>query len=160
MIIELKILILLIVANAAPIFAARWLGDLYACPLDMGKCLPDGQPWFGPSKTGRGIIAAILACVAVGFLLNIHPQISVLLALFAMLGDLTSSFIKRRLHKPSSSRFIGLDQVPESLFPLLVVKEVMAFSMTDIVVMVLLFTLSDLLVSRLLYKWHVRKHPY
>jgi CDP-2,3-bis-(O-geranylgeranyl)-sn-glycerol synthase len=76
-----------------------------------------------------------------------------------MLGDLTSSFIKRRLGRPPSSQALLLDQVPESLFPLLVFRERLGLAAWDIAVVVLAFFVLDLLLSRLLYKLHLRDQP-
>ena len=93
-----------------------------------------------------------------------------LIALCAMLGDLLSSFIKRRLGLPSSSMALGLDQVPESLLPLLSVKffapallpPPLQADMTWTLVwqIVAMFFIVELLVSRLLYRLHIRNEPY
>jgi hypothetical protein len=53
------------------------------------------------------------------FILRLGWTIGVVVGSMAMLGDLFSSFVKRRLNLPPSSRATFLDQVPESLFPLL-----------------------------------------
>src|SRR6478736_778738 len=52
---------------------------------------------------------------------------------FAMAGDLFSSFVKRRLHLASSSMAIGLDHIPESLFPLLASRWLLPLNILDIV---------------------------
>lgn len=77
-----------------------------------------------------------------------------------MAGDLSSSFVKRRLRRPSSSRALGLDQVPEALVPLLVCRESFELSAIDIVLAVALFFAGELILSRLLYKAHIRDQPY
>jgi CDP-2,3-bis-(O-geranylgeranyl)-sn-glycerol synthase len=61
---------------------------------------------------------------------------------------------------PSSSRALGLDQVPEALLPALVCKSLLALTLVDIAVIVALFTLGEMLLSRLLFKLHVRDQPY
>lgn len=157
---ELKLFILLVVANGAPIVARKLLGSLSACPLDAGRCLPDGQPLFGDSKTARGIIAALLTTVSAGLLLGLSIHIGLTIGAFAMLGDLLSSFIKRRLRKPPGTRFIGLDQVPESLLPLLVLQSQLNLQWLEIVVLVSAFVIFDLLMSRLLYRLQIRKNPH
>jgi hypothetical protein len=50
-----------------------------------------------------------------------------------MAGDLFSSFLKRRLNLPPSSPALGLDQVPESLFPLLACRYSLPLTPIDIV---------------------------
>jgi len=77
-----------------------------------------------------------------------------------MAGDLFSSFLKRRLHLSPESRATGLDQVPESLFPLLACRKLLSLTALDITVTVLIFFIGAVLVSRLLYKLHLRDRPY
>ena len=57
----LQLLILLAVANGTPVIAKLLLGDKFAAPLDGGALFGDGRPWFGPSKTIRGLVLAVLA---------------------------------------------------------------------------------------------------
>lgn len=157
---ELKLFILLVVANGAPIIARKLLGDLYACPLDGGWRLPDKHPLFGGSKTVRGIVAALATTMAAGLLLGIPIYISVTIAFFAMAGDLVSSFIKRRIGKPEGAMFIGLDQIPESLFPLLVLRAQLDLQIMQITILVVAFVIFDLVLSRILYRMHIRKNPH
>jgi len=157
---ELKLLTLIVTANGAPIIASKLFGQLSGCPLDAGWILPDKNPLFGESKTARGLIAALIATVAVGLLMGIPVQVSLQIAFFAMAGDLLSSFIKRRLGKPPGAMFIGLDQIPESLLPLLAVQSMLNLKMTNIAIIVIVFVILELLLSRILYKAHIRKHPY
>jgi len=157
---ELKLFILLVVANGAPIIARKLLGDLYACPLDGGWRFPDKRSLFGSSKTVRGIVAALVTTIAVGLLLGIPIFISVTIAFFAMAGDLLSSFIKRRIGKPEGAMFIGLDQIPESLLPLLAIMEQLDLQVMQIGILVVAFIIFDLVMSRILYLMHIRKNPH
>ena len=77
-----------------------------------------------------------------------------------MVGDCLSSFIKRRLHLPSSARALGLDQIPESLLPLLGVWHQFSLTLEGIALTVAGFFILELGLSRILYKLHIRKHPY
>jgi CDP-2,3-bis-(O-geranylgeranyl)-sn-glycerol synthase len=77
-----------------------------------------------------------------------------------MLGDLFSSFVKRRLDMPPSSQAIGLDQLPEALFPLLASWKVLPVTLADIVVCVVLFFVGELVLSRLLFALRLRDRPY
>ena len=77
-----------------------------------------------------------------------------------MAGDLFSSFVKRRLNLRPSSRALGLDQVPESLFPLLACRDVLSLTAADIALAVGIFFVGELILSRLLYKAHLRDEPY
>ena len=63
-----------------------------------------------------------------------------------MAGDLFSSFVKRRLHLPSSSMAIGLDHIPESLFPLLASRWLLPLNILDIVLGVTIFVVGALIL--------------
>ena len=153
-------LILLLVANGAPVLANNFLGRHYAWPVDSGFKLTDGRSLFGDTKTWRGLVAAAGMTGAAAILLGTEPWIGILFGGLAMTGDLLSSFIKRRLGKEESTRARGLDTVPESLLPVWVLKEQFELSYVDIVLIVVLFFMVEEGLSPLLYKWHIRKRPY
>jgi CDP-2,3-bis-(O-geranylgeranyl)-sn-glycerol synthase len=155
-----EFLILLILANGTPVLANKLLGGRFARPLDGGISFLDGQPLFGASKTLRGLVLAIVATTVGGLLLGIGWRIGALVGFASMCGDLFSSFIKRRLKLPPSSRATGLDQIPESLLPLLVCQPFLGLTLTDIVVVVTLFLVGDIVFSPLFYKLRIRKRPY
>jgi hypothetical protein len=75
-----------------------------------------------PIAAIRGVVLGVLAAVAGAPLIGLGPEVGVLVGSLAMAGDLVSSFVKRRMDLPPSSRPRGLDQVPESLLPLLVCR--------------------------------------
>lgn len=77
-----------------------------------------------------------------------------------MSGDLFSSFLKRRMKLPISSRAIGLDQVPESLFPLLACRRALSLTALDTIIAVVVFFIGETLISRILYKFRLRDRPY
>lgn len=158
--IELKFLILLFVANGAPILARNLLGERWAFPLDAGVLFVDGQPLLGQSKTLRGVLCAIVLTGAAAPLLGLAVGQGCLLAALSMFGDLLSSFIKRRLKLPRSSMALGLDQVPESLLPLLLLKDPLGLSWPGILRTVVLFFVLELVLSRLLFWLGIRKRPY
>jgi hypothetical protein len=152
----LRALLLLMVANSAPVLGHKLLGQRLGYPLDGGLRIFDGRPLFGSSKTLRGIALSLACTAAAAFALDLSALAGALIAGLSMLGDLTSSFVKRRLGIPPSSGVVLLDQVPESLLPLLVFRERLGLAAWDIVGVVLVFLVLDLLFSRLLYKLHLR----
>ena len=157
---EIELILLLMTANGAPI-VFRWLsGTRYAWPLDAGLLLADGRPLFGASKTLRGLIAALLCTTLLAWLLGWQPLLGLLFATMAMLGDLLASFIKRRLAIPAGGMAPGLDQIPESLFPLLAVRGVFELSWLQVIFIVVAFIALDYLLSFVLYRLHIRQHPY
>lgn len=154
----LELLILLTVANGTPVVAKRLFGSAFAQPLDGGALFADGRPWFGPSKTIRGVVLATLATAAAAGVLGLGWKVGALLGVVAMAGDLLASFIKRRLGLAPSSQAVGLDQIPE--FLMLAGRLFMPVTGLDIAVTTLLFFVGEVILSRLLCKWHVRDRPY
>jgi CDP-diglyceride synthetase len=153
-------LILLIVANGAPVISSKVFGNRFAKPIDNGLYLSDGYRLFGNSKTWRGLFSAIFLTTAVAILFGIQPLTGVLFGILTMLGDLLTSFIKRRRGNVESSRARGLDAVPESLLPLCLLKDSLALNFIDIILIVGLFFLIEEFVSPVLYRLHIRNQPY
>lgn len=151
---------LLAVANGAPVIATKIFGYHLSFPLDGGAEFVDGRPLFGKSKTIRGIVLAILLSALAAPGLGLSWHIGAVLGSAAMAGDLFSSYVKRRVNLPPSSRATGLDQIPESLFPLLVCRSALALSTLDIAIGVAVFFLGEVALSRLLYQVHIRDRPY
>src|SRR5262245_39184036 len=104
----LQLLILLVVANGAAVVAKKLLRETLARPLDGGALFVDCRPVFGPTKTIRGVVVSVLATAICATLMGLGLRVGVLIATFAMAGDLFSSFVKRRLNLASSSMAIGL----------------------------------------------------
>jgi CDP-2,3-bis-(O-geranylgeranyl)-sn-glycerol synthase len=155
-----ELLMLLVLANAAPVFARNILQERFAWPVDAGIRLFDGQPVFGASKTVRGLVFSIAITTLAAWLSGLGWKIGLLVGTTAMAGDLFSSFIKRRLKMRPSSRATGLDQIPESLFPLLACQQALDLGVTQIVAVTFIFFVGSILLSPLLYKLSIRKHPY
>ena len=156
----LVLLLLLIVANGAPILAQRLLGDRLGLPLDGGLVLADGRRLLGRSKTVRGIVSALLLTPAAALVLGETLWLGAVIAVGAMLGDLLSSFLKRRLGLVPSSQALGLDQIPEALLPLLLVSRPLELQAPTIAGLVAAFVVLELLLSKLLYRLRIRTRPY
>ena len=156
----LQLLILLVVANGSAVIAKKLLGVAFGRPLDGGFLFVDDQPIFGPSKTIRGVVVSVLATSISAGLIGLGWEVGTLIATFAMTGDLFSSFVKRRLHLASSSMAIGLDHIPESLFPLLASRLLLPLSILDIVAGVTIFVVGALLLSPILFKLNLRDEPH
>ena len=156
----LKILFLLLLANGTPVIAKRLLGSRFASPLDGGKKFIDGRAWFGSSKTIRGIISSVLVTSIGAALIGYSIQNGILFAVASLSGDLVSSFIKRRLNIPPSSRALGLDQLPESIFPLLVCWQALELTIPTAMTIVLIFFWGELVLSQILFRLNIRDHPY
>jgi len=159
-VIELKLLLLIIIANGAPVLARNLLKSHFETAVDFNRVFFDDRPVFGPTKTWRGVISAIVITLPVALLLGFTAELGLVLAALAMLGDLLGSFIKRRFKLAPSSRALGLDQIPESLLPMFACQSMLGLGWQSTVMIVFLFFVMELLLSRLLYQLHIRKHPY
>jgi len=156
----LKLLILLTLANGTPVMLKKIMGPRFDWPLDGGLRFFDAQPLFGPSKTVRGVLGAVLITSLAGIAAGLGWETGVLFGTTAMLGDLFSSFTKRRLKLPSSSRASGLDQVPESLFPLLACQSALDLTALEIFTVVAIFFISEVIFSPLFHRLGIRDQPY
>lgn len=154
------ILLLLGVANGTPIFARKLLGNRFNAPLDGGLKLRDGRRLFGNSKTIRGLVLAIAVTAMAAPLLGVEVMIGAGLAAASMLGDLLSSFTKRRLGLRLHAKALGLDQIPEALLPLLLLRTRLGLGAGDIVLIVALFVALELILSQFLYRLGIRDRPY
>jgi hypothetical protein len=155
-----KLLILLSLANSSPVIAKRILGETYAIPIDGNAQFVDGRPLFGPSKTIRGVVVSVLVTALGAPLLGLPIWIGLLVAAAAMSGDLLSSFLKRRLGLTASSKATGLDQIPESLFPLIACRSTFSLTAVDIVVGCVIFLVAEVFLSHLFFRLRLRDRPY
>jgi CDP-diglyceride synthetase len=156
----LQFVVLLTLVNGTPVIAQRLFGNILNQPLDGGAAFFDGRPLFGPSKTRRGLILSILVTTGFAPAIGLEWKVGLLAASAGMAGDLFSSFAKRRLSMPPSSRATGLDQIPESLFPALACRSILGLTVLDIACVLVVFFVGEVMLSRLLFKWRVRDRPF
>lgn len=143
----LQLLSLIIIANGAPILMRLLLNDNLNLAVDFGCKLPDHYRIFGSSKTWRGIFAAFVATSVAAWLLGYSPQTGLLIAVYAILGDLLSSFIKRRLAMKQSSNAPLLNQVPESFFPAFMMMQTFNLEISSTILLVSIFIIIDMLIT-------------
>lgn len=151
---------LILIANGSPVLARKLLRDKFNQPIDRGYILHDGYRLLGSSKTWRGVLAALAFTSCCALIMGYPLVTGLFIALLSLCGDLVSSFIKRRLGRPSSSMFLFLDQVPESLFPALIMAGKFNLDYLDIIYLVVIFILAELTLSRLMFMLGVREKPY
>jgi CDP-2,3-bis-(O-geranylgeranyl)-sn-glycerol synthase len=157
--VEWELLLLILIANGTPIMAAALCGPWGAYPLD-GGCKLGARRVLGDSKTWRGIILALLVTSVVAPLFGLSLDVGSLVGVGAMLGDVLSSFIKRRLGMVSSSMALGLDQIPEALLPLLLVADRLQLTGWVIAWTVAAFIIIELAISPLFFRLGIRDRPY
>jgi len=155
-------------ANMTPTFAKKFgvLNSL-AKPIDFGKKFK-GQPFFGPHKTWRGIILGILIGILTAFFqkflwkflffkkisfLN-YQEINVfflgfLLSLGALLGDLISSFFKRRQKIEPGKPWIPFDQISFIVGSFLLVDPFFRIPISAWLIILFLSFLLHVIVNRI-----------
>ena len=156
----IRLLLLLALANTAPLLAKRWFGHRFSAPLDGGLIFFDGHPLLGSSKTIRGLIVAVAATSLGAVVLSLPATVGALVGAGAMLGDAIASFIKRRLGAEPSSRATGLDQIPEALLPLLVVKGLLGLTLAQIAALTVFFFMLEMPLAWLFHRLGLRDRPY
>lgn len=145
-----ELLLMLVVTNGAPVLVGVLAGQHWNTPLDGGLIMQDGHRLLGPSKTIRGLIAAILVGTLASPLADLSYTYGASFGCLAMIGDLGSSFLKRRLGYTASCSRPLLDQLPECLLPLLALQPAFASNLPEILTATGAFIAFDLLVTRLL----------
>jgi CDP-2,3-bis-(O-geranylgeranyl)-sn-glycerol synthase len=148
-------------ANAAPVV----LGG--GPPLDMGKKFSDGRRILGDGKTARGFMGGLIVGTIIGLLQGIaeaplgeHLLLGFLLALGALLGDLASSFIKRRLSIERGGAAPGLDQLGFVVFALILASPVNVITWQEIAVLLIITPPIHLATNFIGYKLGLKSRPY
>jgi len=153
-------LLLLLIANGAPILARQVLGRHWDTPLDGGRVMADGHRLLGPSKTVRGVAAAVAASAAAAAALGYGALPGAAFGALAMVGDAASSFVKRRLGIAPSGMALGLDQIPEALLPVVALRSELDLTWAAVAIVVAGFFILELLLSQVLFRLRVRRRPY
>ena len=112
-------------------------------PLDFGLSLPDGQRLFGAHKSWRGLMLSVIGTALCAAILQLPISTGITVALWAMVGDMLASLGKRRMGIAPGGKATALDQLPESLLPLIMVGRP-ALSWTTIAVLSLAFMAFDI----------------
>lgn len=151
---------MLVLANGAPVIAAKFSGHRWASPVDCGRLWSDGRPVLGASKTWRGLIAGGLSCALFSWWAGLGFWFGLLYGSLGLSGDLLSSFIKRRCGFEPSARALGLDQIPEAALPVILAVYWLPFSGWMALFLVALFALSNVVFSPLLFRLGIRNQPH
>ncbi len=125
-------LLLVIVANGAPLLMGALFRDRGAWRADLGATLFDGFALFGATKTVRGIVAAVLMTSLTAGACGLPLRAGSAVGALAMTGDLLTSFLKRRLGLKSSARVLLFDHVPECVLPCWYLVGTMGFDFIDL----------------------------
>ncbi len=147
-------------------------------PLNGGKKFVDGRPLFGPGKTVRGFLTGVSAGVLVGVIQALADPLvrpvfpiffsgrleiilgSLLISSGAMVGDLSGSFIKRRLGLRRGSPFPVLDQLDFVVGALVFSRALASFDTGVVIVLMVLTPLLHLGTNYVGYKLGFKDRPY
>ena len=154
------ILIMLLACNGAPLLLEWLLRPHRSKAIDLGRTLADGRPLLGDSKTWVGACAMLLSGLFFAWLFALGWEFGLAFGALVALGDLLSSFIKRRLGLSPGSGKNGLDQLPESALPTLYAVIVLDLPWTYAVVVPIAFWFAQKLLSKLLYRLGIRRQPH
>jgi predicted MPP superfamily phosphohydrolase len=151
------VLFFLFLVNGLPPIVSIIVRDRYSFPVDGGKLWFDKRPIFGSHKTIRGIAASIAGGILASPLLETAWWITAIAALLAMIGDLVSSFIKRRSALASGEEAVFLDQIFEALFPVFFLNQYLLLDLKQNVLILVIFIAAAHWSSRL---WlHITARP-
>ncbi|MFO8085111.1 MAG: CDP-archaeol synthase [Desulfobacterales bacterium] len=156
---DLKLLFLLWLINFIPPLLSYLLDNRYSLPIDLNKTFTDKKPFFGPHKTWRGLIGALFCGSLLSLFLGFPVWLGFLAAILSMLGDLLSSFAKRRLDKPSGHNFPVLDQFFEGALPFLVLSPYFGVGLFRTGILIIIFCIGAYLGS-VFYKDILLKEPF
>ena len=137
----LGVIAFLFVVNSLPVLTQAVLGKFLKYPVDGGILWLDNKPLFGQNKTIRGVVVSFAGGLGGSSLLGQPWWVGGIAAIFCIIGDLTSSFIKRRLNVSPGSDYFPLDHLFESLFPVLSLLPFLVLSLSQIIVIVCSFIL-------------------
>ena len=154
------LILILVCANGAPIIARKLLSSRFDTPLDGNLHFWDGERLLGSSKTIRGVVAATLTTTAIFMILDMSVVKGFLFGLSAMLGDSLSSFLKRRVRLNPGDSAPWLDQIPEALLPVLIMRTSLDLDWLQVLVTVIGFALVNMIISPITYWLHIRRKPH
>jgi CDP-2,3-bis-(O-geranylgeranyl)-sn-glycerol synthase len=140
-------------ANAAPVA----LGG--GPPLDGGEKWLDGKPFLGSHKTLRGCIVGVLAGLLIGFLQG-NALAGVTQGFGAILGDLLSSFLKRRWDLAPGASAPVLDQLDFIVVAIILSQPFTRATLQEMVIIILVTIPIHYLSNYLSWMLKMKEHPW
>jgi len=145
-------------ANAAPMIFGG------GRPIDAGKNLSNGKPILGSHKTYQGFFFGLFIGTLVGFVLSAlfpyNAMLGFMLSLGALTGDLTKSFIKRRLDLPPGSSLPIADQLDFVIGALLFSLPVSPPPLLIVLIIIIITPPIHLLTNFFAYLVGMKKSPW
>lgn len=143
-------------ANASPLVFIR-----RGHPIDLNRKFIDNKPILGKGKTIEGLIVGLTMGTITG-LLQRQGSISFTLSIGAMIGDITGSFIKRRLNILRGKPAPIIDQVSFLLGAVLLTNLFFAenFSLIDTLMLILVTIPIHFLTNIIAYLLKIKDVPW
>ncbi len=145
-------------ANGAPVLGGG------GKPMDFGKNFVDGKRVFGTNKTFRGFFVGLAIGAAVGAMecgvFGFPWLFAVLTPLWALLGDLTAAFLKRRLNIAPGGLLPVVDQIDFVVGALVFALPLSVVTWQLAVTVLLLTPPIHLSTNFVAYKLKLKKHPW
>jgi CDP-2,3-bis-(O-geranylgeranyl)-sn-glycerol synthase len=146
-------------------------------PIDLGRSFPDGRRVFGEGKTFTGLLAGIafgtIAGNVQGYLITdglvpgymagdvlAYTVAGFLLSTGALLGDLASSFVKRRLGMRRGAKFFPIDQLDFVVGAILFVGIIYVPPLTAIAILLVLTPAIHLVFNFTAHRLKVKHEPW
>jgi CDP-2,3-bis-(O-geranylgeranyl)-sn-glycerol synthase len=159
-------------ANMAPVFSKYIFSKQALSPIDFGIEVK-GQPLFGKHKTIGGYLFGIIVALGIGYLQlllypylkdlclvsyrNLWAELSFLMGLGAMTGDLIKSFFKRRLNLKAGKPWIPFDELDFVAGALILVSPVYFIGWLNIALISLISLIGHVLLNWLGYRLNLRE---
>ncbi len=140
-------------ANATPVV----LGG--GPPLDGGGKWLDGKPFLGSHKTLRGSIVGILAGTIIGTLQGSF-MIGLSQGVGAILGDLISSFLKRRKDIAPGESFPLLDQLDFIIVAVILSQQFTTASLQEIITIIIVTIPIHYFMNYVSWLIKMKEHPW
>jgi len=148
-------------ANAVPVLFGGGL------QIDFGRNFIDGKPLFGSHKTFRGFFSGLFIGTFIGivqsslpFFQPPHILLGFVLSSGGLLGDLTHSFVKRRLSLPPGASFPVADQLDFVVGALLFSLIISPPSLPIALVVLIVTPPIHLLTNYAAYRLGMKKEPF
>jgi CDP-2,3-bis-(O-geranylgeranyl)-sn-glycerol synthase len=140
-------------ANASPVIFGG------GAPLDGGVNWLDGKPFLGGHKTTKGTIFGIVIGTIVG-LVQGNLLGGALQSVGAMLGDIITSFLKRRINIEPGESFPLADQLDFILFAVILSYPIQYQSWETTILIIIVTLPLHYLTNVIAYFLGLKKHPW
>lgn len=147
-------------------------------PIDGGRTFR-GKPVFGSGKTWEGLILGVIVAIAVASfqmfmfpflpwnlspvpldIVAMFPLLGLVIGLGAMVGDLSGSFIKRRIGLERGKPFPLLDQLDFIIGMFVFLSFVISLKFEWVVILLVLTPVLHLVANGIAYLLKIKKVPY